>query len=215
MDKIIDFLTEPYRFSATYLIVLEIIAASTGILSVYFSRIENILVYPTGLVSTGIYVYLLNIYELRGDMLINAYFFAMSIYGWINWSRALKGTTSLVKITRTSLKEKMYGVLIFAGGILFVFYAYRFFNTKITYITYIDSLNTALFFVAMWFMALKKLENWTLWIAGNIISVPLYLIKGLGFTAIQYTVFLVLAIFGYIEWRKRMADTSSVSDTHY
>ncbi|MBK7096168.1 MAG: nicotinamide mononucleotide transporter [Saprospiraceae bacterium] len=209
MERIIDFLVEPYRLSATYLIVLEILAASTGILSVYFSRIENILVYPSGLISTGLYVYILNVYELRGDMLINAYFFAMSIYGWINWSRALKGTTSMVSITRTTLKEKMYGILIFAGGILFVYYAYKFFNTKITYITYIDSLNTALFFVAMWYMALKKLENWTLWIAGNIVSVPLYLIKGLGFTAIQYSVFLVLAVMGYIEWRKRMTQANA------
>lgn len=204
MEKIIDFLVEPYRLNETYMIVLEVIAALTGILSVYFSRLENILVYPTGLISTGIYVYILNKYELRGDMLINAYFFVMSIYGWINWSRAMKGTTSIVEITRTNLKEKGYGLLIFIGGVLFVFYAYKFFNTKITYITYIDSLNTALFFVAMWYMALKKLENWTLWIAGNIVSVPLYLIKGLGFTAIQYTVFLVLAVFGYIEWKKRM-----------
>ena len=148
MDRIIDFLVEPYRLSATYLIVLEILAATTGILSVYFSRIETILVYPSGLISTGIYVYILNVYELRGDMLINAYFFAMSIYGWINWSRALKGTTSMLSITRTNLKEKMYGILIFAGGILFVYYAYKFFNTKITYITYIDSLNLSLIHIS-------------------------------------------------------------------
>ena len=207
MDNIIDFLTEPYSLTPVYLIALEIIAAATGILSVYFSRIENILVFPSGLISTGIYVYLLNVYELRGDMLINAYFFAMSVYGWINWSRAMKGTTSLVNITRTNMKEKLFGILIFIGGVLFVFYAYRFFGTRITSITYIDSFNTALFFVAMWYMALKKLENWTLWIAGNIVSVPLYLIKGLGFTAIQYAVFLVLAVLGYIEWRKRISKT--------
>lgn len=73
--------------------------------------------------------------------------------------QGIKGTTSMVSITRTTLKEKMYGILIFAGGILFVYYAYKFFNTKITYITYIDSLNTALFFVAMWYMALKNLKT--------------------------------------------------------
>ena len=205
MEKILDFLTEPYLTAATYLIVLEILAASTGILSVYFSRIENILVYPTGIISTGIYVYILHIYELRGDMIINAYFFGMSIYGWFIWSKAMKGTTSLVDITRTSKKEKIIGVFIFLAGILFVLFAYRSFNTEISYISYTDSVTTALFFVAMWYMALKKIENWILWIAGNIISIPLYLIKGLGFTAIQYTVFLVLAIMGYIEWKRRMA----------
>jgi len=89
-----------------------------------------------------------------------------------------------------------------------VFFAYKIFGTKITYITYTDSFTTAIFFVAMWYMALKKLENWTLWIAGNIVSVPLYLVKGLGFTAIQYTVFLILAIFGYIEWKKKVKNQS-------
>jgi nicotinamide mononucleotide transporter len=213
MERIIEFLIEPYRSSSAILIVLELLAAFTGILSVFFSRKENILVYPTGLISTGIYVYLLNVYQLRGDMLINAYFFVMSIYGWINWSRAMKGTTSLVAITRTNMKEKLYGLLIFAGGILFVYYAYKFFDTPITKITYIDSLNTALFFVAMWYMALKKLENWTLWIAGNIVSIPLYLIKGLGFTAIQYTVFLILAVFGYLEWRKKMNEQKTINQS--
>ena len=85
-----------------------------------------------------------------------------------------------------------------------MFFAYKIFGTKITYITYIDSFTTAIFFVAMWYMALKKIENWTLWIAGNIVSIPLYLVKGLGFTSIQYIVFLILAILGYIEWRKRL-----------
>jgi nicotinamide mononucleotide transporter len=204
MEKILDFLIEPYLTAATYLIVLEILAASTGILSVYFSRIENILVFPAGIISTGIYVYLLHVYELRGDMIINAYFFGMSIYGWIKWSKAMKGTTSLVEITRTSKKEKITGVLIFLAGILFVLFAYRSFNTEISYISYTDSVTTALFFVAMWYMALKKIENWVLWIAGNIISIPLYLAKGLGFTAMQYSVFLILAVMGYIEWKRRL-----------
>ena len=204
MESIFDFLLEPYKLAETHLIVLEIIAATLGILSVWYSRQENILVFPTGLISTGIYVYLLNIYELRGDMVINAYFFSMSIYGWYHWSRDIEGTTSNVEITRTNNKEKLIGLLIFIAGVIFVFTAYKLFNTKITYITYTDSFTTAVFFVAMWYMAIKKIENWTLWIIGNIVSIPLYLVKGLGFTAIQYTVFLTLAILGYIEWKKRI-----------
>jgi len=204
MDSIINFLLEPYRTAETYMVVLEMTAALFGIMSVWFSRRENILVFPSGIISTGIYVYLLNIYELRGDMVINAYFFLMSIYGWYNWSKAVEGTTSKVEITRTNNKEKLLGLFIFIAGVIFVFAAYKLFGTKITYITYTDSFTTAIFFVAMWYMALKKIENWTLWIAGNIVSIPLYLVKGLGFTAIQYSVFLILAILGYIEWRKRL-----------
>jgi len=204
MENIINFLLEPYETADFYMIMLEFTAALLGILSVWFSRKENILVYPSGIVSTGIYVYLLNIYELRGDMVINAYFFVMSIYGWYNWSRKTEGNISIVKITRTNFREKIIGVFIFIAGVIFVFFAYKIFSTKITYITYTDSFTTAIFFVAMWYMALKKLENWTLWIAGNIVSIPLYLVKGLGFTAIQYAVFLILAVLGYIEWRKKV-----------
>ena len=204
MEYIYNFLLEPYRTAETSMILLELTAAFFGILSVWYSRQENILVFPTGIISTGIYVYILNIYELRGDMVINAYFFIMSIYGWYHWSRDMKGTTSNVEITRTNTREKLIGILIFIAGVIFVFTAYKVFNTKITYITYTDSFTTAIFFVAMWYMALKKIENWILWIAGNIVSIPLYLVKGLGFTAIQYTVFLTLAILGYIEWRKRI-----------
>lgn len=205
MNDIINFLIEPYQSSSTAMILLELVAAVFGILSVWFSRKENILVFPTGLISTGIYVYILNIYELRGDMVINAYFFTMSIYGWYFWSRDTKGSISTVKITRTDTREKLIGIGIFIAGIFFVFGAYRLFNTQITYITYVDAFTTAVFFVAMWFMALKKIENWILWIAGNLVAIPLYLYKGLGFTAIQYSVFLVLALIGYIEWKKRIS----------
>ena len=204
METIVNFLLEPYRNADTFMILLELSAALLGILSVWFSRMENILVYPTGILSTGIYVYILHKYELRGDMVINAYFFVMSIYGWYNWSREKVGTISTLEITRTNKREKIIGFLIFAGGIIFVFLVYKIFGTPITYITYTDAFTTAIFFVAMWYMALKKIENWILWIIGNIVSIPLYLIKGLGFTAIQYTVFLILAIMGYREWRKRM-----------
>jgi len=107
MESIINFLFEPYETAETYMIILEFTAAFLGVLSVWFSRKENILVYPSGIMSTGIYVYLLNIYELRGDMVINAYFFIMSIYGWYNWTRKTDGTISTVVITRTNLQEKV------------------------------------------------------------------------------------------------------------
>ena len=69
---------------------------------------------------------------------------------------------------------------------------------------FLDTFTTGIFFAAMWLMANKKIENWTLWIAGNIVSIPLYFVKGLGFTGIQYTIFLILAIQGYIAWKKSL-----------
>jgi nicotinamide mononucleotide transporter len=67
---------------------------------------------------------------------------------------------------------------------------------------YLDTFTTGIFFSAMWLMANKKIENWTLWIAGDVVSIPLYFVKGYGFTGIQYAIFLLIAIMAYFSWRK-------------
>jgi len=79
---------------------------------------------------------------------------------------------------------------------------YTFFDKWETIVSYIDILTTAIFFAAMWLMAKRKVESWIFWIVGNIISVPLYLHKGLAFTSIQYFIFTVIAIAGYIKWKE-------------
>ena len=205
MNEIYNFFVQPYLETPPTLIYLEAIAAALGIASVWYARKEHILVFPTGIISTLIYVYLLNIYELRGDMTINAYFFLMSIYGWYNWAKPIDENNDHIPITTMNRADNIKAAIIFVAGVIFVWVAYLAFNTTITYITYIDSFTTAVFFVAMWLMSEKKIEHWIFWIAGNIVSVPLYLIKGLGFTAVQYTVFLVLAIMGYIAWKRELA----------
>lgn len=211
MNEIINFFIQPYLDTSTTLISLEVIAATLGIASVWYAKKEHILVFPTGIISTLIYVYLLDIYELRGDMVINAYFFAMSIYGWYNWSRPIDDKNDHIPITTMDGKDQLKAIGIFIAGVAFVWLTYLLFNTAITYITYIDSFTTAIFFVAMWLMSEKKIEHWIFWIVGNIVSVPLYLIKGLGFTAVQYTVFLILAISGYISWKKMQLELASES----
>ena len=82
MNHIFDFLFEQYLGYDTCDIVLEIVAVIFGFLSVWYSKQNNILVFPTGMISTIIFVYLLLKWELLGDMMINAYYFVMSIYGW-------------------------------------------------------------------------------------------------------------------------------------
>jgi nicotinamide mononucleotide transporter len=74
---------------------------------------------------------------------------------------------------------------------------------------FLDTFTTGIFFAAMWLMANKKIENWTLWIFGDIVSIPLYFVKGYGFTAIQYTVFLGIAILAYFSWRKILEEQKS------
>ena len=181
-------------------ISLEIIAVFFGFLSVWFSKNNNILVFPTGLINTSIFVYLLFKWSLLGDMLINAYYFIMSIYGWYFW---LKGTNNTVSpISKVSNTDIRIVVLLFISSAAFVSLVYTFFDKWETIVSYIDILTTAIFFAAMWLMAKRKVESWIFWIVGNIISVPLYLHKGLAFTSIQYFIFTVIAIAGYIKWKK-------------
>ena len=181
-------------------ISLEIIAVFFGFLSVWFSKNNNILVFPTGMINTSIFVYLLLKWSLLGDMLINAYYFIMSIYGWYFW---LKGTNNTVSpISKVSNKDIRIVVLLFISSSVFVSLVYSFFDKWETIVSYIDILTTAIFFGAMWLMAKRKVESWIFWIVGNIISVPLYLHKGLAFTSIQYFIFTVIAIAGYIKWKE-------------
>ena len=181
-------------------ISLEIIAVFFGFLSVWFSKNNNILVFPTGMINTSIFVYLLLKWSLLGDMIINAYYFIMSIYGWYFW---LKGTNNTVSpISKVSNTDIRIVVLLFISSSVFVSLVYTFFDKWETIVSYIDILTTAIFFAAMWLMAKRKVESWIFWIVGNIISVPLYLHKGLAFTSIQYFIFTVIAIAGYIKWKE-------------
>lgn len=181
-------------------ISLEIIAVFFGFLSVWFSKNNNILVFPTGMINTSIFVYLLLKWSLLGDMIINAYYFIMSIYGWYFW---IKGTNNTVSpISKVSNKDIRIVVLLFISSSIFVSLVYTFFDKWETIVSYIDILTTAIFFAAMWLMAKRKVESWFFWIVGNIISVPLYLHKGLAFTSIQYFIFTVIAIAGYIKWKE-------------
>lgn len=197
----LDFLFEQYKNYPTYEIVLEITAVIFGLLSVWFAKKDNILVFPTGLINTSIYVFLLWKWSLLGDMMINAYYFVMSIYGWYLWTRK-KNNTAEYPIARITPFEKKMSVFIFFTTIAFVIAVYIFFNKFTHYTSYIDTFVTGIFFVGMWLMARRKIENWIFWIIGDIISIPMYFVKGYSFTSIQYLIFTIIAIFGYLEWKK-------------
>jgi nicotinamide mononucleotide transporter len=197
----IDFFLNAYKEVSTAHIILEFIAFVFGILSVWFARSENILVYPTGLVATVITVYLLFLAGYLGDMMINGYFTIMSVYGWYKWTRKVKDSDNL-PITRTNNKEKIIGIGLFFITIFLVYGIYRVFDYKINIDNYIDIVVSGIFFTGMWYMANKKIENWTLWIIGDIIATPLYAYRGLGMLSLQYLIFTILAISAYLEWRK-------------
>ena len=191
-----------------YMDPLEGIAVVTGMLSVWFAKNENILVYPTGIISVLIFVYILADNKLYGDMGINAYYFIMSVYGWYNWTRK-DNESHVVHISKSSFKENVYSFLIFFLFFIILIIVLKGYTDSD--VPLIDSFTTALFFVAMILMARKKIENWIAWIIGDLISVPLYFYKGLILTSIQYLVFLGLAIAAYISWKNSMASRKNQS----
>ncbi len=228
MHDIVNFFLEPYQNAPIQNIILEIIAATLGVLSVIFAKKENVLVFPTGIISTSIYIYLLSQWSLYGDLIINIYYTIMSIYGWYMWTRVIdEKTKKHLPISRTTQKEKLIAFVIFITASAFVIFIYRYYNVMPNNLNFFESANyayqnltsgdlskfrkavpfldtftTAAAFVAMWLMAIKKIENWTFWIATNLVSIPLYFVKGYGFTGIQYLIFLILAIQGYKQWKK-------------
>ena len=204
-----DLLFQQYSDYQTLDISLEIIAVVFGILSVWFSKKNNILVYPTGMISTSIFTYLLFKWSLLGDMMINAYYFMMSIYGWYIWTR--KVNNIVTPISKVSSPEKITSLIIFFFSLSFVYGIYNYFDKWGSYTSYIDNFSTAIFFVAMWLMANRKIENWIFWIIGNIISIPLYFYKGLTFTSIQYIIFTVIAISGYYTWKKILDNSNQAA----
>ncbi|MBP8791842.1 MAG: nicotinamide mononucleotide transporter [Lutibacter sp.] len=206
MTELITYLFGQYNGYETIDISLEIIAIIFGFLSVWYSKNNNIWVYPTGMISTLIFVYLLYKWELIGDLLINAYYFVMSLYGWYIWTRKVDETHH-TPITKTTSKEKRTSVILFIATLLFVALVYHLFDKWTSWVAYIDTLTTAIFFVGMWLMARKKIENWIYWIVGDIISIPLYFYKGFTFTSFQYFIFTFIAIFGYLEWKKLLNKT--------
>lgn len=203
INQVFSFLFEQYSGYQTLDIVLEAIAVLFGLMSVWYAKKEHIWVYPTGIVSTLIFVYLLFKWGLLGDMMINGYYFLMSIYGWYIWTRKVDAT-HFTPITKTTAKEKLISISIFIGTFLFVVLVYWYFDKFNTWTAYVDTLTTALFFAGMWLMARKKIENWIFWIIGDLISVPLYFFKGYTLTSIQYVIFLIIAYYGYIEWKKSL-----------
>lgn len=196
----LDFFIDAYKNAPLWQIILEAIAFVFGILSVWYAKKENILVYPTGLIATTISVYLLWRASYLGDMMINLYFSIMSIYGWWNWSKG-KNEEQL-EITRTNTQEKIFGGILFFITLIIVTGIYKYFDYEIKTENYFDIFASGIFFTGMWYMAKKKIENWTLWIIGDIIVVPLYAYRGLGMLSLQYLIFTLLAIAAYLEWRK-------------
>jgi nicotinamide mononucleotide transporter len=181
--------------------LIEFVAVIFGLLSVWYARNENLLVYPTGLVNVGLYVYICFIAKLYADMGINVFYFIMSIYGWYNWGRKDENKKH-ISISRCTIKQHLISLFMLGSSFAILYYILTEYTDST--VPVLDSLTTAIFIVGMWLQTLKKIENWIYWIIGDSIVIPLFLYKNLAFTGIQFLIFLGIALSGYLEWRKKI-----------
>lgn len=211
-----DLFVKPYEDYNYLDISLEASAAFFGILSVYFSIKKNIWVYPTGIISTLIYVYILFNFGLLGDCMINVYYTVISVYGWVLWSKNSEDNIH-VDVKWAEKKEWMCGILLFIISLILVTVVYYFkpyidnqFSMKevnfglyhLDWANWLDVITTSTFLLGMWLMAKRRIDSWIFWIIGDIICIPMMIYKGLGITSVQYLVFTIMAISGYVNWEK-------------
>lgn len=218
-----DLLLKPYEGYETYQILLEGTATLFGLLSVFFSIKKNIWVYPTGIISTALYVYILFIFGLLGDMMINVYYTIMSVYGWMLWA---KNTEDQIHINAEYASRKDWifsGILfVFSLALVTVIYYYKpfidngfnFQGTKLgihhlDWANWLDVATTSIFLVGMWMMAKRKIENWIFWIIGDLVCIPMFIYKGLVITSIQFIIFTIMATIGYFSWKNNAVNPTT------
>jgi nicotinamide mononucleotide transporter len=185
---------------------VEFIAVITGIASVWFSRKENILLYPVGLINTVIYIYLSLEGHLFGEASVNFYYTVMSIYGWILWAKKDKADHHpILHITTSNKRERLQQIAFFCFFYLAVFLALSFLKKNFApgALPAADAFASATAFTGMWLMAKKKAESWYWWIATNLASIPLYFVKGYVFTSFYYLILLIMSVAGLITWVKK------------
>ena len=205
MGEVYDFFLSSYSDYSRVDIVLEFLAFWFGIISVVFAKKQNILVYPTGIICTVITMYLMYKVSLLGHILVNLLYTIISFFGWWNWSRR-ENNDLVVKVSKFTSNDLTKSLSIFFFIVFVAYFAHDFFATNFEgQIKELDILTSGIFVTAMWLMANKKLENWILWIIGNVITIPLYLSSDKIILSIQYVIFTILAIQAYIEWKKSLS----------
>jgi len=194
----INFMIEFGPFKTT---VVEIIAVAFGLASVWSMKKENILAFPFGIINVLIYVYICFVSKLYAYASINVFFAVMSVYSWYNWSRKDQNKEN-IKISSCSLKELILDIA--ALGLFFIILRILLIKYTDSIVPTWDALTTAIYIIAMWLLARKRIENWIGWIIGDTISIGLFAYERLYFSSFQFLVFTIIAILGFIEWRTKL-----------
>ncbi|HEX2628918.1 MAG TPA: nicotinamide riboside transporter PnuC [Chitinophagaceae bacterium] len=200
-EQILEKFIEGMRNTTWY----EYIAVFTGLLSVWYSRAENILTYPVGIINTVIYIYISIKGSLFGEATVNLYYTIMSISGWIIWAKRNAQSEHIVHIKFSDQRWWMYQIIFFVSCYVTLFIGLTFLQNSFApdAIPWADAFASAAAFTGMWLMTKKKVESWYFWLLTNISSIPLYFVKGYVFTSVYYFLLLIFAFWGLAAWRKK------------
>ena len=192
MDLIWKWLSENY---------IELLGAILGVVYVFFSIRQNILTWPVGFLSSILYVWIFFDSKLYADMGLQMYYVFISIYGWHEW---LKGNqdNAREKLEVNRLNLKLGILLIVISLIIFGMIWLILINYTDSQVPVADSLATSLSIVATWMLARKILEHWLVWIFVDAFSIGLFIYKGLLPTVILFVVYTIMAVVGFVEWKK-------------
>jgi nicotinamide mononucleotide transporter len=180
---------------------IELLGAILGVLYIVFSIRQNILTWPTGLLTSALYVAVFFQAKLYADMGLQVYYVLISVYGWYYWVKGKKDQEKVkVPVKRTTLK--LWTVLIVVSIVLYLIILLILIKWTNSDVPYMDSLTTALSIVATWMLAKKYIEHWLIWIFVDLVSSGLYIYKELWPTVILFIIYTLLAYRGYIEWGK-------------
>jgi nicotinamide mononucleotide transporter len=211
--SISDILVTIYGYPLSY---IEFVGTLTGLFSVWFAARSNILTWPIGLINVACFFIIFFQVHLYSDMFLQAYFFVMSIYGWVVW--ADKKQDGIISIEILTKYQRIWWALIIVISTIAIGFFVKNIHTILPSIftnpasyPFIDTFVAVLSIVATILLARKKLENWPLWIIVDIISVGLYARKGVLFISIEYGIFLCLATWGLLSWLKLFANEKRAS----
>lgn len=184
--------------------VNESIGVFFGLISVYLTVKENIWCWPTGILNVFFFAMMFYQSKLYSESILQVIFFILILYGWWSWLFGGKNKTEL-HITHTE-NIWLMGIIL-GSGISAGITGYLMGNNTDASLPYIDSAILMFSISAQALQARKKIESWLFWIGVDIVSIGVYLYKGLNKTAVLYCVFLYLATRGYLLWRKKILRT--------
>ena len=184
---------------------IEVLGAILGILYIRFSIRQNIFTWPTGILTSALYIIVFFNSALYASMMLQFYYVGISVYGWYYWLNGKRDDNKSLLPVQTANK-KLWIKLAVIFAVLYVVILFILIRFSDSDVPYMDSLTTSLSIVATWMLAKKYIENWLIWIFADIVSVGLYIFKSLWPTVILFVVYTILAYFGYIEWKKDLKE---------